>query len=173
MSQNFHLSITQYIHHIKIFSDDGLLFTTSKEKGGFKLEEMIDYTIYQRDSDNFVSFSIQLNNIMDGYYRKYYKLQDLAAQAGGIYKALCIATLILTMLFEETSYYTTLINSFYNVDTKEIPKEDRSMSTNQMMTSKMSNTRLPYTLKNDNTSLNTGIGINFIKKKNQTFYIIH
>ena len=79
VSQNFHLSITQYIHHIKIFSDDGLLFTTSKEKSGFKLEEMIDYTIYQKDSDNFVSFSIQLNNIMDGYYRKYYKLQDLAA----------------------------------------------------------------------------------------------
>ena len=77
------------------------------------------------------------------------------------------------MLFEEASYYTTLINSFYNVDMKEIPKEDRSMSTNQMMTSKMSNTRLPYTLKNDNTSLNTGIGINFIKKKNQTFNIIH
>ena len=167
VSHNFHLSITQYIHHITVFSDDGLLFTTSIEKGGFKLEEMIDYTIYQRDSDNFVSFSIQLNNIMDGYYRKYYKLQDLAAQAGGIYKALCIAAFIFTMLFEEASYYTTLINSFYNVDTKEIPREDRSMSTNQMITIKMSNTRLPYTLKNDNASLNTGIGINFIKKKTQ------
>ena len=71
------------------------------------------------------------------------------------------------MLFEEASYYTTLINSFYNVDTKEIPREDRSMSTNQMITIKMSNTRLPYTLKNDNASLNTGIGINFIKKKTQ------
>ena len=160
VSQNFHLSITQYIRHIKVFSDDGLLFTSSKETKGFKLEEIKEYTIYQRDSDNFVSFTIQLNNVLDGYYRKYDKLQDLAAEVGGIYKALFIGCAVITMFFQETSYYTYLINQFFNITpSPPTDKNVHSSSKNNFIISTRlnNNTVLPFSSKNDVSSQNSTI----------------
>ena len=115
VSRNFQVSLTEYIRHFEVISDDGLLFTTENKQETFKLDNMVDYTIYQRESETFVSFSIQLNNIKEIYYRKYYKFQDLAAQVGGIYKILVIVFYVITKLHSEHSYYQHLIKNFYEI----------------------------------------------------------
>ena len=105
VSNNFQVSITEYLKHLTIISDDGLLFTTNKTIDMFQHDYLMDYTIYQRDSKTFVSFTVQLNNIREVYYRKYYKLQDLAAQVGGIFKTLLIIFYVITKFHSEHSYY--------------------------------------------------------------------
>ena len=119
VSNEFTVSLTEYIRHMEIVSDDGLLFTTNNVMDHFKLDSMVENTIYQRDSLNFISLSIQLNNIKESYYRKYYKLQDLAAQVGGIFKTLVIIFFVCTKFHSEHTYYQHLINSFYEVKTSE------------------------------------------------------
>ena len=118
VSNKFQVSITEYIQHLEIISDDGLLFTTNESNDTFKIDSLIDYTIYQRDSKTMVSFSVQLNNIKEMYYRKYYKLQDLAAQVGGIFKTLLMIFTILTQFYSEHSYYEYLINHFFEIKFK-------------------------------------------------------
>ena len=115
VSNNFQVSITEYLKHLTIISDDGLLFTTNKTIDMFQHDYLMDYTIYQRDSKTFVSFTVQLNNIREVYYRKYYKLQDLAAQVGGIFKTLLIIFYVITKFHSEHSYYEHLIKHFYDI----------------------------------------------------------
>lgn len=38
----------------------------------------------ERKDELYLTFTIQLTHIKEKYYQKYYKLQDLAAQVGGI-----------------------------------------------------------------------------------------
>lgn len=118
VSNKFQVSITEYIKHLEIVSDDGLLFTTNESNDTFKIDSLIDYTIYQRDSKTMISFSVQLNNVKEMYYRKYYKLQDLAAQVGGIFKTLLMVFTILTQFYSEHSYYQYLINHFFEIKFK-------------------------------------------------------
>ena len=117
VSNSFKVSITEYISHLEMNSDDGFLFTTNSLKGTFKQDSIIDYTLYQDNVDTFISFSIQLNNIKEVYYRKYYKIQDLLAQVGGIYKAIFMIMEILMSLYVNHSYFERLINKYYFIRT--------------------------------------------------------
>ena len=116
VSNSFKVSITEYISHLEMNSDDGFLFTTNSLKGTFKQDSIIDYTLYQDNVDTFISFSIQLNNIKEVYYRKYYKIQDLLAQVGGIYKAIFMIMEILMNFYVNHSYFERLINKYYFIN---------------------------------------------------------
>ena len=116
VSNSFKVSITEYISHLEMNSDDGFLFTTNSLKGTFKQDSIIDYTLYQDNVDTFISFSIQLNNIKEVYYRKYYKIQDLLAQVGGIYKAIFMIMEILMSFYVNHSYFERLINKYYFIN---------------------------------------------------------
>lgn len=123
VSKNFQVSITEYIRHLEVLSDDGLLFTTNKTISSFKIDNIIDYNLNERQSESFVSFSIQLNNVKEMYYRKYSKIQDLAAQVGGIFKTLLIICSWITQLYSEHSYFEHLINNFFQIDFDDKPKQ--------------------------------------------------
>ena len=114
VSNTFFVSLTEYIHHVNIRTDKGLIFNNYNEKNNFTIDSIIDYTIYSRN-DTILSFSIQLNNVIEKYRRSYYKFQDLAAEVGGIYSILSIIFFILLRPFSENLYFEYLINNFFHI----------------------------------------------------------
>ena len=79
--------LTNYIAHLEMHNDDSFFLSTNHVTDTFKVENLRELTILQK-SDFFAQYTIQFNNIKEMYYRKYYKIQDLAAQVGGIFKLL-------------------------------------------------------------------------------------
>lgn len=164
VSNKFQVSITEYIQHLEIISDDGLLFTTNESNDTFKIDSLIDYTIYQRDSKTMVSFSVQLNNIKEMYYRKYYKLQDLAAQVGGIFKTLLMIFTILTQFYSEHSYYEYLINHFFEIKFK---KEDFQPTSLKKTCLKNTKRKFFDTTKKDNINNQRTLSQHNLQTKNE------
>ena len=116
VSNSYTFYLTNYIHHLEVHSDDGLLFTTNHIKDSFKVDYLRDLTIYQKSDTFFAQYTMQFNNVKEIYYRKYYKLQDLAAQVGGIFKILGVIFYIFSAFNSEHGYYEYLINSFFRIN---------------------------------------------------------
>ena len=114
-SIDFLVKITQFYRHTQVESDNGLMFTTSSKINGFKKDEITKDINYDRKSSNFITFTLQLNNIIEKYHRKYYKLQDLAAQVGGVYNIIMVICLFIMKLYEENYYFEFLINKYFEV----------------------------------------------------------
>ena len=121
VTQKYRISLTQYLTHVYIESDDGYIFTTHKKDYNFKLDEMIEHTFYNQ-LDYFADFTIQLKNMIIDYRRKYYKLQDLIAQVGGVFSTLNIIDLIILRFYSDNSYFEYLINTHFEVRLNEVIK---------------------------------------------------
>ena len=115
VSINYIVSITQYYRHTQVESDNGIIFTTSSKINGFKKDELSKDINYNRTSPNFITYTLQLNNIIEKYQRKYYKIQDLAAQVGGVYNIIMVICLFIMKLYEENYYFEFLINKYFEV----------------------------------------------------------
>ena len=115
VSINYIVSITQYYRHTQVESDNGIMFTTSSKINEFKKDEFSKDINYNRTSPNFITYTLQLNNIIEKYQRKYYKIQDLAAQVGGVYNVIMVICLYIMKLYEENYYFEYLINKYFEV----------------------------------------------------------
>ena len=114
-STSFLVSLTQYYHHTQIISDNGIIFTTNSKIDGFKKDEFTKDINYNRTTDNFATLTLQLNNYIEKYQRKYFKIQDLAAQAGGVFNIIMIICVFIIKYYEENYYFEFLINKYFEV----------------------------------------------------------
>ena len=159
ISNDYTFYLTNYIQHLQIVSDDGLLFITKKVKDTFIVDNMRDLTNYQK-TQYFASYTIQFNNIKQLYYRKYYKLQDLAAQVGGVFKTLMIIGIVLTKLFEEHEYYQHLINNFFDIRTDDEENNNAIIQLSKKIEKSISTSTKPV------ESINTDLDL----KKNRDYF---
>ena len=121
------LSLTQYIHHVIVQSDDGLIFTTNKKQNAFQLHDMINHDISYRTSDAFIDFSFQLRNFIVDYKRKYYKFQELIAQVGGVFSCLNLITVLILRFYSSNVYFEFLINNHFEVRLDEFMKKNNNI----------------------------------------------
>ena len=103
----------QYIKHIRIESEVGILFTANNYKSYFVLVDFIHDTIFDRDSSTFLTLSIELDNILQKYQRKYHKLQDFAVQVGGVVNTCFVISGLILNNYEKNFYLEYLINNFF------------------------------------------------------------
>lgn len=122
VTNKYTLQIAQYIKHLNIFSDDGYIFTTQNQQNTFQQDKTTDATVYYRIGPFFTSVTIQLSNNIEEYYRRYYKLQDLAAQVGGIYETIFFALGLINWFYTEHNLFEYLINRFFEIKIKEDKK---------------------------------------------------
>ena len=122
VSDSYKVSVIQYLRHIRIESDDGLLFTTNHSISSFVLGEFIHDIVFERDSSTFLTLSIQLDNTFQKYQRKYYKLQDFAAQVGGVVNACFVISTLILKIYEKNSYFEYLINNFFEIRLEEFQR---------------------------------------------------
>ncbi len=71
---------------------------------------------------HFINFSIRMLKNTLSYYRKYKKLQDLAASIGGVLKFLTICSKIILTPFIKYSIYKSKINEFFLNSYREIKR---------------------------------------------------
>ena len=158
VSESYKVSLIQYLKHIRIESDDGVLFTTNHTKNSFTLGEFTHNTVFERDSSTFLSLSVELDNTLQKYQRKYYKLQDLAAQSGGIINCCYMIAMIILKIYEKNSYFEYLINNFFEIRLEEMQKTIKlqSYKKNSNGKSKSVNESIKITNHtNSNTNTNT------------------
>ena len=147
-SINYIVSITQYYHHTQIESDNGIMFTTTSKINGFKKDELSKDINYDRTTPNFITYTLQLNNIIEKYQRKYYKIQDLAAQVGGVYNVIMVICFYIVKLYEENYYFEYLINKYFDV---KIYKKNNNISNKDINNINNNETK---NIKNKNKTLN-------------------
>ena len=128
VSKNFLLTLTQYYNHIEINDDSGLIFTTSNKINSFKLSDMVTNKADERTGEHFLTLTLQLNNIIEKYQRKYYKLQDYAAQVGGVINTLIIICYFILKFYDENAYFEFLINEYFEIKLFEKKKTESNIS---------------------------------------------
>ena len=116
-------SITHYLHHMEVQSDTNIMFTSKKIDSSFVDDKVFEQVHSGESSTSFASYTFQLNNIIEKYYRKYYKLQDFAAQVGGILSFVNLVTMLIMYMYNEITIYEHLINYYFDIIPSENDKE--------------------------------------------------
>lgn len=107
--------VTQYLEYVDVISDTGWIFSNSNTEISFSYGRQIVQSDDAVPKSNFFSYTLQLDNVKTSYYRKYYKLQDFASQAGGLFKFYSMVVFILLYLYNCNAYYEYLVNNFYDI----------------------------------------------------------
>ena len=106
-------SATQYLKHVQIHSDIGLLFSNIEINSDNTIDSMVEYSENDQEDGKIFTMSIQLTNKIDIYSRSYYKIQDLGADVGAIYGALHMVFAILFQFYNNSKLFTNIINNFF------------------------------------------------------------
>ncbi len=122
------ISATQYLKHVEVHSDVGILFENEKINADSTVDSMTEFYEIDQDDGKIFTITIQLTNKIDIYNRAYYKIQDLGADIGAIYGALHMVLAILFQFYNTSKLFTNIINNFFLIkeDFKPISREKKA-----------------------------------------------
>ena len=128
VSYKKYISATQYLKHVQITSDYGLLFSKEENNSDSTVDSMVEYSEADLEDGKIFTMSIQLTNKIDYYTRSYYKIQDLGAEIGAIYGALHMIFSIIFQLYNTSKLFNNIINSFFLIkeDFKPLYRENKA-----------------------------------------------
>lgn len=129
-SRSGYLSVSQYFKTLKIESDDGFLFTSESKKYSYSLDTTKTYTA-GKIKKQFMNFNIIFDNTSSGYYRKYYKFQELASQVGGVFSLLTTIGFVIMYSYNINSYNEHLIKCFISTEKEKIKERFSILDMNQ------------------------------------------
>ena len=123
-----YISVTEYLKHVEIHSDIGLLFYKEEIHPDSTVDSMKEFTEVEPDDGKLFAVSLQLTNKIEIYNRSYYKIQDLGADIGAIYGALHMVLAILFQFYNTSKLFTNIINNFFLIkeDFKPLSRTNRS-----------------------------------------------
>jgi len=102
-----------------IFTDDGLIFSDTKNVQFFKMvEDFTDLSITDTFQNQFLAFEIFSSNISDSYFRRYIKLPDIIASLGGILKVFTITFLYMNSIFSKVEKNKSIVNEVFVINKK-------------------------------------------------------
>lgn len=109
--------LTLSMKNVDYFSDLNYL-VTNPEKMEFNVLDLVkDTTSMIRDNvipGSFTSLSISMSSLKQIYNRKYYKLQNMLADLGGLVKALIMILLNLNLYFSNQTFFNKVIDANVN-----------------------------------------------------------
>ena len=109
------ISATEYLKHVQIHSDVGLIFNTEETKADSTVDSLVDYFETDQEDGKIFTMTLQLTNNMDIYGRRYYKIQDLGADIGAIYGVLRLIFSTLMEFYNTSKLFTNIINTFFSI----------------------------------------------------------
>jgi hypothetical protein len=104
------------------YTDTGILIQDFQEDTFFKYKLINKEMIFKENTSNNINDNpyIEINLIPSeekkNVYRKYYKIQNLIAEIGGLSKSFVLIALVLNYLNDESRYYTILIDNLFDGD---------------------------------------------------------
>ena len=185
VSKNTKTAITHYLHHMEVESDTNILFTSRDIVSSFQHGRVFEQVYSGVTSSSFASYTFQLNNILEKYYRKYYKIQDFVAQVGGILIFVKFACLSILYIYNENSFIEYLINFYFDIipsekDKNHFKQGKRIYFVNnpspQIPTTNTKENEIDHidnTINNDKTSVQNGNEIDKINSSINNSSMIH
>ncbi|CAD8176651.1 unnamed protein product [Paramecium octaurelia] len=117
--------ITLFMQPITTLTEDGLLDELIRKDATIryqKSQEIIDFN----SDESLATVQIRLANTENVSYRIYPKLQDILAQAGGLWELLLLAFSIIVKPFSQMSFKMEIINSLFNFEGQKLIDQDES-----------------------------------------------
>ncbi|CAD8072951.1 unnamed protein product [Paramecium primaurelia] len=114
--------ITLFMQPITTLTEEGLLNGLVRKDSTIryqKTQEVIDFN----SDEALASVLIRLANTENISYRIYPKLQDILAQAGGLWEILMLVFTILVKPFQSLSYKLAVINNLFNFEGQKQQKD--------------------------------------------------
>ena len=113
VSYKKYVSATQYLKHMQIHSDNGLLFSEEEIIEDNTVDSMIEYSEPEQEDGKIFTMTIQLTNKIEIYSRSYFKLQDLGAEIGAIYGVLHMVFEVIFNFYNNSKLFSNIINKFF------------------------------------------------------------
>ena len=158
------ISATEYLKHVQIHSDIGLLFNKEIINSDNTVYSMVEYSETDQEDGKIFTMSLQLTNKIDIYNRSYYKIQDLGADVGAIYGALHMIFAIIFQFYNTSKLFTNIINHFFLIkeDFKPLRREKQCFI--NLKTKFYNDLKLNITLEGKNS-----FSINYSNKNNEEY----
>ena len=97
------------------YTDVGYIFELFK-KHLFHNIERISNKEFKFSGDFKISIDFRLSFLKNLNYRKYYKIQNLIAELGGLIRGMTLFATLINFFNDRASYYNILINKLFNVE---------------------------------------------------------
>lgn len=150
ISNLFFKEIHMYLKKVSIVSDTGVIFTDQEKKGHLQLDLLKEMTDF-RKAENFVDITIKLSTKIDTYDRSYEKLQNIAAQIGGIIEIIKFVGSYMCHSFANTMMDLSIVNKLFNVIYKE---EEKDKKDNNIQLNRQAKNYLNYSSNFNNFNAN-------------------
>ncbi|CAD8166995.1 unnamed protein product [Paramecium pentaurelia] len=122
--------ITLFMQPITTLTEEGLLDELVRKDATIryqKSQEIIDFN----SDESLATVLIRLSNTENISYRIYPKLQDILAQAGGLWELLMLAFSIIVKPFSQMSFKMEIINSLFNFEGQKQTDSDETDNKNK------------------------------------------
>ena len=146
-----YISVTEYLKHVRIHSDVGLLFYKEEIHPDSTVDSIKEFTEIEPEDGKLFGISLQLTNKIDIYNRSYYKIQDLGADIGAIYGALHMVLAILFQFYNTSKLFTNVINNFFLIKEDFQPLSRTNKSFINLKTKFYNDLKLDISLKGKNS----------------------
>ncbi len=103
-----------YLKTIDVSSDSGWLLEERSNEQYFSIDDIREYWDFRNTTEEFFNFGLRCSSSRQVFGRSYLKLQNLAANIGGIVKFLLICGQLLTYIFRQIKYREFLISTFFS-----------------------------------------------------------
>jgi hypothetical protein len=118
ISNKYFKEMHHFVKQITIETDRGFLLTDTSSKVFLKddyIKEMIDF----RESTNFLSYTFKLSTLVETYGRSYKKIQNVAAEVGGIIELISVLSIILSYFYNKAKFNELIINELFFTEEKK------------------------------------------------------
>jgi len=104
VSNKFFKEMHHYLKIVNFATDKGWLVSDVQKDTYFQLDYIKEMTDF-RKADNFLSYTVKLSTKWETYHRSYIKIQDVAADCGGLIKLVTVFCLIISYFYNKTKFY--------------------------------------------------------------------
>jgi hypothetical protein len=115
ISNKYFKEMHHYVKQIQIETDRGFLLNNVDRIKFLKddyIKEMTDFRV----ASNFLSYTLKLSTVFETYSRSYKKVQNVAAEVGGVVEIISILCAVLAFFYNKAKFNELIINEFFYVD---------------------------------------------------------
>lgn len=157
ITSDFYKRTYMYFSNVEYTTDSGMIFEDKSSQKYYHTDSMKEQIFFSKEAaftqNTLSEISITVTPLKYQYYRTYYKLQQLAADVGGIVKAFTLFFSFANKLINQKKLNLKIVNDIFNF-------KDRNMINSQENKNESSSNEINLNKNCNNNALSKGIPIN-------------
>lgn len=173
ITSDFYKRTYIYISNAVYKTDYGMIFEETKAQNYYRTDSMKEQIFFNKDAaftkNTLSEISITVSPLKYEYYRNYYKLQQLAADVGGIVKAFTLILNFLNSLINKNFLNLKIVNDVFNYEEEKNSCTEKIIKNNENQHhSSLYNTNVNKSRNTINYSQVASVN-NFVNYRSQNF----